>query len=281
MNRIQLIVGWVVLAAVTLFFGMGWVLALSLAVLWYFIAGINIINEWERRPVLLFGRYMETAGPGLRFIEPLFHTTMGDYSVQDRTVEVEVGAVQTKDNVNISLIGVLTYRIDPAKVKEAVVEVEDVDDSLLERALATLVDQAGKADLDHVLSERDQFSTDLVAKLKGRVATWGLDIKAFEIKEVEINDEAVEQAIAMKARAEKEGAAELVRAGYQQRVAEALNKAAGTYDDKGRWLKGMEVLVELSRSAQNNTIVIPSDLTGMLAGLASTAKPAGAGETKS
>lgn len=233
--------------------------------IWYLLCWINVINEWERRPVLLFGRYVDTAGPGLRFIEPLFYTTLPDVPVQDVVREVAAESVQTSENVSVNLTGLLTYRIDAANVKNAVVQVEDVDDAVHERALSTLVDAASEVDLTHLLMERDAFCKSIATKLTERVKDWGVTVKAFELKGFKINDPEVEQAIAMKARAQKEGEAELTRAGYQKRVAEALNEAAGTFDEKGRWLKGMEVLIELTRSAENNTVLIPTDLVGALA----------------
>lgn len=241
-----------------------WILPALMAA-WYVLCWINVINEWERRPVLLFGRYVNTAGPGLRVIEPLFYTTLQDVPVQDIVVEVAAEAVQTSENVSVNLTGLLTYRIDADNVKNAVVQVEDVNGSIHKRALSTLVDAAGKVDLTHLLASRDEFCESIAKMLVERVKEWGVTVKAFELKGFKINDPDVEQAIAMKARAEKEGEAELTRAGYQLQVAEKLNAAAATFDDKGRWLKGMEVLVELTRSANNNTVLIPTDLLGVLA----------------
>ncbi len=233
--------------------------------LWYGFNWINIINEWERRPVLLFGKYYKTAGPGIALIDPLFFTTLDDVTVQDQVEDVVVSDVQTKDNVGISLTGVLTYRIDPSRVKDSVVEVDYVDSNLIERALSTLTDVTATNDLDTLLEHRNQFCIDIQTKLTERVGAWGVIIKAFELKAFSINDEEVEKAIAMKARAAKEGSAEIVRASMQEQVATALNKAAATYSPEGRWLKGIETLLELCRSGNNNTILLPTDLTESLA----------------
>ncbi|MEO6536457.1 MAG: SPFH domain-containing protein [Candidatus Paceibacterota bacterium] len=243
-----------------------WLWLLAMAV-WYFLCWINIVNEWERRPVLLFGRYVKTLGAGLGFVEPIFYSTLDDVPVQDIVIEVEVPEVQTKDNVGIALTGVLTYRISEDRVKDSVVQVEDVYDSVLERSFSTLTDVAATNELDQLLEHRDAFCIAIMAKLAERVAGWGVVVNAFELKSFSINDEAVEQAIAMKARAAKEGAAELVRAEMQEKIAEALNKAATTYTEEGRWLKGTEVMLELCRSGQNNTILIPTDITESLAKL--------------
>lgn len=294
MKRTQLIIGWIVFAIA--FFGWNfffpgeaptaqagyvyrahpmhlsgaWLVAVI--IIWYLVCWVNIINEWDRRPVLFFGKYHKTAGPGLCLIEPILYTTLSDIPVQDVVKEIKAPSVQTKDNVSVSLTGLLTYRINADKVKDAVVQVQDVDSSIIERALSTLVDAAGKVDLDHLLGDRDTFCETISTQLKQRISEWGVTVKAFEVNGFKINDQEVEQAIAMKARAAKEGEAELTRAGYQKRVATALNEAANTFDEKGRWLKGMEVLIELTRSAENNTVLIPTDLVGALAQLGLTKK---------
>ena len=231
----------------------------------YAICWINIVNEWERRIVMRFGKYVRTLGPGISFVEPIFNHVLDDISIQDDTLEISVEHMQTQDNVGVAIIGMLTYCVDSAKVKESLFNVENVYESLEQRALSTLNDEGGKVNLDRLLTERDKFCDDIKKILAARVSAWGLIIKAFELKAFKITDPAIENAIAMKAKAKKEGEAELERAHIQEQVAIALNKAAETYSEKGHWLKGIETLVEMTRSAQNNTVISPSDLMSTLA----------------
>jgi len=242
------------------------VFVIGVAVL-YLLHCIHIIKEWNRRPFLFFGKYFQTAGPGFYYIDPLLFTALDDVSVQDVVTQVEAENIQTKDNVGVNISGQLTYRIDAERVKDAVVEVENIYESLDMRALSTLTDEAGKIDLSSFLEHRDKFCKTVKEALESRVSNWGVTLQAFELTSFQIADKEIAQAIAMKARAEKEGEAELARAKIQKKVAEALNEAAAVFDEQGRWLKGMEVLVELTRSANNNTILVPTDLTSVLAKL--------------
>jgi regulator of protease activity HflC (stomatin/prohibitin superfamily) len=238
---------------------------LLIAVIWYAVCWVNIVDQRDRRPVMLFGKYVRTLGPGLSLLEPLFYRTLEDVNVQDDTYELEVPEVQTKDNVGISLIGLLTYCADEDRVKEFIVNVVDGEDSLGERGLSTLTDVTAKQNLDDLLENRDQFCALIKDELASRSKDWGFTVKAFELKALVISDKVIAEAIAMKARAAKEGAAELTRADFQLQVAKKLNEAADAYTEKGRWLKGMETMLELCRSGQNNTILIPTDLTEALA----------------
>ena len=84
------------------------------------------------------------------------------------------------------------------------------------------------------------------------------------------NDPGIEAAIALNAKAEQEGKAELTKAGYQQKVAVALNEAAAKYDDGGRWLKQMEMLGEMSRNPSNTMFIPTSVLDALIRSFAGT-----------
>lgn len=274
MKKTALITGWIISTVLIIvyttqipeseFHGiviLGYILFL---ILWYIGLGINIIKEWERRPVLFLGKWKNSYGPGFVFIDPLFHNILPDIPVQDVVMDIEADKVQTKDNVRVSLVGVITYRINPDNVKDAVVEVGDIYSAIKSRALSTLTDEGAQNDLDHVLENRVAFSKKILETLTERTKNWGVKIKAFEIRDFKIGDTAIEQAIAMKAKAQKEGEAELKRAEMQLKVGQALNDAAKTLSAEGWKFKALETLIEMTRSAQNNSILIPVDLNSTL-----------------
>jgi regulator of protease activity HflC (stomatin/prohibitin superfamily) len=236
----------------------------GMLIIWYLLNCLNFIDQRMRRPVMRFGMYKYTAGPGFCFIDPLLNRILDDVPVLDVVTEITGENIQTKDNVGINLIAALTWRINEANVKDSVIEVEDVFESLIERANTALTDESGISDLDHLLENRANFLKKVKESLEARVSKWGVTIQAFELKNFKIADPEIEKSIAMKARAAKEGEAEVVRAKVQSQVAMALDEAAAKYTAEGRWLKGMETLIELCRSAQNNTILIPTDLTDIL-----------------
>jgi regulator of protease activity HflC (stomatin/prohibitin superfamily) len=97
------------------------------------------------------------------------------------------------------------------------------------------------------------------------VKEWGVTVTAVEITDIKITDSSIEQAIALKAKAQKEADAELERALRQPEISKHLNAAAQILTADGWRLKGFEVLVEMTRSAENNTILIPTEITSMLA----------------
>jgi regulator of protease activity HflC (stomatin/prohibitin superfamily) len=250
--------------------------------LFFLLGGINVVSEWKRRPILLFGRYTATIGPGLAWIEPVFHRRLEDVAVRDVVNELRIGGVQTHDNVPISFNLIMTTRVDQARVRDFIVQVANGYEATRQRALASVTEIVGNHELDAILHNRGQFYTEVRDSLQGKVAAWGVKVVAVELKDIEITDEQIQQAIAMKARAGKEADAELVRAAMQLLIAEKLVEAAAALTPDGWRLKELEVLVELTRSAQNNTLLIPTNLLKGLQDIGaekfSVLRPAGAGE---
>lgn len=240
---------------------------LVIAGIWWFVCGIHFVQEWARLPVMLFGRYMWTYGRGPAWVEPIFFNALPPVSINDVVVPMTVPEVQTKNNVGIKLGGMLTYRVDTTKVRDSIVNVQNVHAAVRARALTTLTDVAAQEELDELLKDRTGFCQKIKQELAVRVAKWGVVVDAFELEAFSINDPSIAESIAAKARAEKEGEAGLIRAQKQLAIAKELNEAAALYTGEGRWLKNVEVLTELCKSANNNTFVIPSDMAQMLANM--------------
>jgi regulator of protease activity HflC (stomatin/prohibitin superfamily) len=232
---------------------------LGLAIL-YLLGGINVVREWERRPIMLFGRYVKTIGPGLEWVDPIFHRRLDDVSVRDVVNELRIGGVQTHDNVPISFNLIMTTRVGEDRIMDFVVQVASGYEATRQRALASVTEIVGNHELDAILHDRGKFYSEVRDSLQTKVTGWGVIVKAVELKDLQITDEQIQQAIAMKARAGKEADAELVRAAMQLHIAGKLVEAAAALTPDAWRLKELEVLVELTRSAQNNTILVPTTL---------------------
>lgn len=240
-----------------------WYVAPAVVLLVLLRRSVNIVQEWERRPVLRFGRYIRTLNPGIGFINPITHKVLDDVLVSDQIEKLTIENTQTHDNVPMSFVFALTYRVLPDRVRDYVVNLTDADEWQA-RAVAAANEKIGARTLDHVLNDRDALTSEIRKSLQQKVSRWGLEIEALEIEDFSIRDEDIQNSIAMKARAKKEAEGELTRAEMQQEIAERLNVAAQTLDENGWRLKGLETLIELCRSAQNNTILLPTELGSLV-----------------
>lgn len=269
-----------------LFFGLPpllrWLFNFSLDISWltyglgcvaiYIGSGINVVKQWNRRPVMRLGKYTETLGPGVKWVDPILCSMLPDLSIQDYVVTLKVENIQTHDNVPLAFSLILTMNIIESRVVDFVTKAQQAWQSTEKRAIAVTSECVSNSELDDVLHGREKLSLDITQKLQERVAAWGMNITAVELQNIKITDESIEQAIAMKARARKEGEAELARAEIQTKVAKQLKIAADEYDEESWKLKGFETLIELCRSADNNTILIPTDLLDAIATLSGKRK---------
>lgn len=229
----------------------------------YVTAGLYAVDEWERRPVLRLGRFSRIIGPGLCWVTPWFNTVLGAEDMRDDVWSYDVENVPTHDNVRLSVTIVLTTKL--ISVEQFIRNVSDGWDAVEQRGIAAVTEAVGKTTLDDFLQKREEVGDVIEKDLFVTLRKWGIELIAMEIRDFKISDENTERAIAMKAKAEKEAQAELVRANMQREIALALAKAGAAMTDQAWKLKGMETLIELCRSAENNTILIPTHLQDIMA----------------
>ena len=228
----------------------------------YLRAGLNAVKEWERRPILRFGKYDRTLEPGISWVEPFTHTRMQDVAINEVVDAIELdpnASLQTRDNVPIAFTTIITSKIDADHVKKFILAVKRGERAVTQRALAAVSEVVSRSTLDELLHQRDLVCKAMVELLRERVKEWGILICAIELRDVKITDISIQEAISLKARAAKEAEAEFVRAEAQVKIAKELNLAAAELSADGWGMKSMETMLEMTRSAQNNTIVIPSD----------------------
>lgn len=249
-----------------------WPYILGAFVAFYLSSGLHVTNQWERKPMKRWGKYFRTLEPGITWAEPFSSKIIETVEVNDQVDNVygELGlkqlpTMQTHDNVPVAFTVILTWRvIDAAKF---VLEVQDGQHAVYSRCATLISEQVSRTELDQILHDRTGLCSKTKDALQDATSTYGVQINAIELKDVTITDTGIQEAIALKARATKEGEAELKRASMQSAIAEQLKEAASVYDADAWKLKGFETLLELCRSAENNTIMIPTDLVSSLAGV--------------
>src|ERR1700758_2199443 len=99
------------------------IIALAALVVLVWLAGLRVINEYERGVVFRLGRSRRVAAPGLRYVLPrpidrLLHVDVRTYAVEAPSQEV-----MTLDNVLVGVVAIAYLQVvDP---RLAVTEVAD------------------------------------------------------------------------------------------------------------------------------------------------------------
>ena len=121
-------------------------------------AAVRILREYERAVVFRLGRLIGAKGPGLVLLIPLIDR-MVRVSLRTHVLNVPAQDVITCDNVPARVDAVTYFRVvDP---KASIVEIENVRQATSQIAQTTLRAVLGKADLDTLLSEREQLNEHL------------------------------------------------------------------------------------------------------------------------
>ena len=168
---------------------------------------VKVLREYERAVVFRLGRLLPIRGPGVVVLLPLVDR-MVRVDLRTVTLTIPPQEVITRDNVPARVAAVCYFRvIDPAA---AVTEIEAFAPATSQIAQTTLRSVLGRADLDHLLAERDRLN-DLQKIIDEQTEPWGIKVSAVEIKDVEI-PEAMQRAMARQAEAERERRAKIIGA---------------------------------------------------------------------
>jgi regulator of protease activity HflC (stomatin/prohibitin superfamily) len=235
-----------------------------LVVIFYLFTSIQILAEYERGVIFRLGKLLpQPKGPGLVFI---FRPIDRIVRISLRTVvhDVPPQDIITRDNVSVKVNAVVYFRvIDP---RRAVVEVENYMYATSQLAQTTLRSILGQAELDDLLSEREQLNQQLQKLLDTQTDPWGIKVSAVEVKHVDLPQD-MQRAMARQAEAEREKRAKIIHAEGELIASEKLSQAAAVLgrEPGAMTLRYLQTLNEIA-AEQNSTIVfpLPMDLLPLL-----------------
>lgn len=245
-------------------------------------ASVRVLREYERGVVFRLGRLVDQRGPGVVLLIP-FLERLVRVSLRTVTLQVPPQEVITRDNVPARVTAVAYFRVvDPNK---SIVEIQDVLAATSQIAQTTLRSVLGKAELDTLLSEREQLNGDLQHIIDDQTEPWGVKVTTVEIKDVEI-PERMQHAMARQAEAERERRAKIIDAEGEFQAAAKLLDAANliSRNPVTIQLRYLQTLREIGGN-ENSTIVFPfpldllHKLQGSVSADTSTAGPLAASGT--
>jgi regulator of protease activity HflC (stomatin/prohibitin superfamily) len=229
-------------------------------VLMFLFSAIKILNEYERAVVFRLGRVLpEPKGPGIiiiipvidRFVRISLRTIVHDVPPQD---------VITRDNVTVKVNAVVYFRvIEPLK---SVIEVENYLYATGQLSQTTLRSVCGQAELDDLLSKREQISAHIQDLLDKQTDPWGIKVSAVELKHIDLPEE-MQRAMAKQAEAERERRAKIINAEGEFQAAQKLSEAAIIIarEPVALQLRFLQTIREVSTEGTTNTLIpVPIDI---------------------
>jgi regulator of protease activity HflC (stomatin/prohibitin superfamily) len=226
-----------------------------LVVLILLFSAIKIVQEYERGVIFRLGRVLPGAkGPGLFFIIP-FIDRMVKVNLQTVTLNVPPQDVITRDNVTVRVDAVVYFHVvEPVR---ATVEIQNYLLGTSQIAQTTLRSILGKAELDELLSRREELNDQLQTVIDDLTEPWGVKVTHVEIKDVDLPD-TMQRAMARQAEAERVRRAKVINAEGEFQASEKLADAAEVISRHpiAYQLRLLQTMTEVA-AEKNSTLVLP------------------------
>ena len=228
-------------------------------VVMFLASAIRILREYERGVIFRLGRVIAAKGPGLIILIPVIDK-MVKVSLRLVAMDVPPQDVITRDNVSVKVNAVIYFRVmDPIK---AIIQVENYLFATSQLAQTSLRSVCGQAELDELLSQRDQINTKLQEYLDEHTDPWGIKVSTVEVKHIDLPQD-MQRAMAKQAEAERERRAKVINAEGEFQAATKLAEAATIISDHpmALQLRFLQTLREVAAENNSTTIFpVPIDL---------------------
>jgi regulator of protease activity HflC (stomatin/prohibitin superfamily) len=234
---------------------MGLITILFFVVLFYALASLRVLKQYERGVVFFLGKFEGVRGPGLTLIFMPFQQ-MVRISLRTVTMQIPSQKIITKDNVSIDIAAVAYYHVtDPEK---AVIAIENVYNAISQISQTTVRNVVGRFSLDELLSNTAGINEQIKNVIDLHTEPWGTQVTAVEIKDIELPDN-MQRAMAKEAEAERERRAKIVAAEGEYQAAVKLGEAADiiTAHPVALQLRTLQTMAEISVE-KNSTIIFPA-----------------------
>ena len=238
-------------------------------ILWFTVAALisaafslRIAFEWERVPLLRFGKFTGTKGPGLFFVIPFVDVPCGYIDCRITVTDFSAEKVLTKDAVPIFFDAIIFWMIwDAAKAK---LEVENYSAAVPLSAKTALRDIIGKTTLADLLTNRDEIGQELQKILDAKTNPWGITSLSVEIKDIVVPKD-LEDAISKEAQAEREKNARVILGSAEIELSEKYALASKKYkgNNEAMTLRSLNLLIDALKS-KGSMILVPSEVPHLM-----------------
>jgi regulator of protease activity HflC (stomatin/prohibitin superfamily) len=218
-------------------------------------ASIKQVQQYQRGVVLRFGRLLpQVREPGLRLLVPIVDR-MTKVPVQTLVLDVPSQGTITRDNVTIGVDAVVYFRVvEPVR---AVINVENYMVATSQVSQTSLRSVIGRADLDTLLSDREQINSELRAVIDTPTEDWGIKIDRVEVKDISL-PESMRRSMSRQAEAERDRRARVIAADGELQASAKLSEAATVMSSTpgALQLRLLQTVGDVA-SDKNSTLVMP------------------------
>jgi len=156
---------------------------LAIVVILLLKTSIKFVPQNSAFVIERFGKYNTTLIAGLNFIIPFIDKIAYNRTLKEQAIDVPSQAAITKDNIGLTVDGVLYLKVLDAY--KASYGVENYTFAVTQIAQTTMRSEIGKMSLDKTFEERDTLNVAIVTAINEAAEPWGVQVLRYEIKDIE------------------------------------------------------------------------------------------------
>ena len=209
------------------------------------IKGVKIVPQSDLYVIERLGKFKKELHGGFHLIIPVIDSVRSVLTSREQLIDIAKQAVITRDNVNISIDGIVFCKVDDAM--EATYNVVDFKNAIANLAMTTLRAEIGGMDLDDTLSNRETLNAKLQNELGSAASNWGIKVTRVEISDISV-PASIEKAMNMQMEAEREKRAIQTRAEADKEA--VIRKAEGFKQEEILKAEAIERMADAKRYEQ-------------------------------
>jgi regulator of protease activity HflC (stomatin/prohibitin superfamily) len=232
-----------------------WILSVVILIilLWlvvsFITSAIIIVRPYESAIVERLGRYQKTLYQGLHFVIPFLDRVI-KVDLRERVVDVPPQEVITRDNVVVTVDGIIYYRV--IKPEDVVYRVQNFQLAAVALAQTNLRNIIGELTLDETLTSREIINAKLRTVLDEATDPWGVKVTRVEIKRIDPPKDVMD-AMHKQMKAEREKRAMILEAeGFRE---SQIKKAEGLKESQILEAEGKAKSIQLVADAEKYSII--------------------------